>query len=58
MTLNKGFGFIRKSFASHAALAPGPVQGPVGTSDSQPPFTTAHPGGGAPFLGIVMDLSF
>lgn len=42
----------------HAVTALGPVQVPVGGSDSQPLFTTAHPGSGAPILGIVMDLSF
>lgn len=31
----------------------GPVQGPVGGSDSQPPLATAHPGSEASFLCTV-----
>ena len=41
----------------HAVSALGPVQDPVGDSDSQPLFSTAHPGSGASFSCTVEVMS-
>ena len=42
----------------YLVMVVGPIQDPLSGSDSQPLFATAHPGSGAPFLGMVVTLTY
>jgi hypothetical protein len=48
-----GLNLAREGCALAAVVASGPDKGPVGGSDSQPLFSTAHLGCGASFSGAV-----